>query len=651
MDSIICSNRSREILKEYKENQELAIALVNNHNNIDFSHMFDVLEQMRQNWYYEKVRVKTLEEELHEKNNEKESFRFYIEFVIYILQNTLWKENHIYKEQLRDARSQITTLISENMSMKQDIIEWERKFELVNELLKDQSNLSDENRHKLLQSSKTWESKSFRKKKKRTTSMNTSCRSSNEEEIDFDKSDNSLDESRLRNGKVYRRLVISVSSSMISLTANRCSVVAGKKHKQSMLISTVDEEMTTSPKRSKSGSEVAVSTAVAADHEGKKSPVADAITKRPMDRSYSTAQLDQLADVTTLTAETLTPRTASSTTDVHTPVTKTWTHGGLIKNRPHTYISHSSILGDHCGVCNGWIGIVGKQAYKCYDCGLHVHKSCTEKAPMPCIPRISTPRTPSKQRPRLKDLCPVLQPMIPPILIHCILALEKDRMSTEGIYRIPGDDSEVQKLLNEFQNGRIIPKLDYHDTETITSCIKQFLSKLRDPIIPTTSWEEFVNAAEIDSEEALIQGIMDLPYANRDTLAFLCAHFQKICDNCMRNKMTPNTLSRCIAATIVGSAPPSVTKVDEEAKQIRVMLALLKMPRDFWPGFYTFKKGVPLINTPKKLLCDDSKTPVRTPYKDPNKSILGPVQTPPSGQASPYHPKISRRRHLLGDIF
>uniref|UniRef100_A0A915PJM6 Uncharacterized protein n=1 Tax=Setaria digitata TaxID=48799 RepID=A0A915PJM6_9BILA len=648
MDKIVCSGRSREILKEYSASNGFAVTLIESQDPIGVLKILDILEQMRQNWNHEKLRAETIEKKLSQKNKEKDALR---------------KEIRIYKEQLRDARSQVAALISDKKNMEHDIEEWEKKFELVSDLLKDQSHLSVEDRERLFISGTTFSRKLFLQ---RGTRMSLSRRPSDGEDIDYDKdadasdiSSDEIDESRLRNGKVYRRQYSSFfkfrSRSLVSLTTKRVSTAAGKRRKKSMLIDTVEEEMGTSCKRSKGDLQTPIlTTLVAATNENRKSRAAEIAMRDSLNRSLSA----ETEEAVTLPTNTVTPRCGIGAIDLRTPRsnTKTWTHGTSISTRPHTYANHSSILGDHCGVCNGWIGIVGKQSYKCCDCGLHVHRACIDNAPMPCVPRTPTSRTSGKQRPRLKDICLSTQPMIPPIIIHCVLALEKNRLCTEGIYRIPGDDVQVQKVLNEFQNGRSVPKLEYHDTETITSCIKQFLNKLRDPIIPTTSWEEFTNAAEMDDMESLNHAVIDLPYPNRDTLAFLCAHFQKVCDNSIKNKMPPSVLARCIAATIVGPAPPQISKIDEEAKQVTVVLALLRMPPDYWPKFYNFVEGMPLISTPTKeneaCALSDKRKIVKTPYKNPNKSILGPVETPPSGQeTTTYQPKISSRKHFLGEIF
>lgn len=68
-----------------------------------------------------------------------------------------------------------------------------------------------------------------------------------------------------------------------------------------------------------------------------------------------------------------------------------------------------------------------------------MHKACASRAPVPCIPPISTPRATSRQqRPRLKDFCPTSQPMIPYSIIYCVIAIERHFLDVEGLYRKPG---------------------------------------------------------------------------------------------------------------------------------------------------------------------------------------------------------------------
>ncbi|KAL3985354.1 RhoGAP domain family protein [Acanthocheilonema viteae] len=667
MNDNICYDRSRIILNEYAETISIAKFLMEGQNsNTEFIHLLDIMENMRQNWNAEKLRADTLQEQLNTREYDY---------------NGLRQENRIYKEQLRDARAQIATLMSDKQNLERDMVELERKFALVNELLKnDQSLLKQEDRQKLSFLNYKLSSRGPIMTEGQTCHVrrNVSRTLSRGEETDYDKTGDSMDisyddsdESHLRNGKVYRR-----SRSLAVLPNTHNSVATIKRSKESRKMNIVEEEMDTPCKRSKDGTETIITTTtITVDPDGRK-PSTPGVSLRRSNRSMSESNIlnqnEETIAESTIKFNEVTPRCGASALDLHTSFTtvKTWTNGSSIETRPHTFANFTSILGDRCEVCNRWIGLAGKAAYKCTDCGIRLHKLCTRNAPIPCVPRTATPRTPGKQRPRLKDFCPSVQPMIPSLIIHCVLALDKDRLSTEGIYRIPGQESQIVKLLNEFKNGRSLPKLEYHDTETITGCIKRFLREIRDPVIPMSSWDEFVSAAERDDLEALKRSVMDLPFPNRDTLAFLCSHFQRVCDNRSRNKMSPEVLARCIAPTIIGHPPLRATTItqntDDVAKQIMVLLALLKMPRDYWPKFYVFGQEKPLLKTPTRgsiaiLTCSkESKTPVQSSFKvssnsgrkDPNKSMLGPVQTPPTGkQPREFQPLWSKRGKVVADLY
>lgn len=641
-----CCERSQAILRKYAENTATARLLAEGQRiHSEFFSLLDMMETIRQNWNAQKSRADALQEKINTKEDDNSELR---------------QKNRIYKEQLRDARAQIATLMSDKQNLERAFAEMEKRFALVNELLKDEHLLlKEEDRQKLafLDVNRISHELHSIQTKTRNTRRGISCRVSRAENDDDDKTADSMDisyddsdESYLRNGKVYKR---SQSLSMISDSHHEAMTV--KRPKESAKIDMVEEEMITPSKRSKDGTEatetvITTTTTITVDPEGRKPAKASVTIRRSMNRSISESNILNKKEewITESNAKLCkqTPRYGASALELRSPDTiKTWTNGASIETRPHHYANFTSILGDRCEVCNRWIGIAGKAAYKCTDCGMRLHKSCASNAAIPCIPRTPTPRTPGKQRPRLKDFCPSVHPMIPPLIIHCVLALDRKHLRSEGIYRIPGQESQVAKLLNEFKNGRSLPKLDYHDTETITGCIKRFLREIRDPVIPASSWNELLSAAENEDFEALNHSVMDLSYPNRDTLAFLCAHFQRVCGNSAWNKMTPEVLARSIAPTIVGRAPMRamnmVQNAEEVGKQIKVMLALLRMPRDYWSQIYSYDQGRPLLRSPTghpvgSSICNEEiGTPFRPPLqrsdgtgrKDLNRSMLGETET------------------------
>lgn len=70
----------------------------------------------------------------------------------------------------------------------------------------------------------------------------------------------------------------------------------------------------------------------------------------------------------------------------------------------------------------------------------------------------------------------------------------------------------------------------------VTGTLKLFLRSLKEPLITFTLWDSFVRLAEITDEmdaETLVYSLVpDLPQPNRDTLAFIMLHLQRLL-NCL----------------------------------------------------------------------------------------------------------------------
>uniref|UniRef100_A0A0N5A4V0 Rac GTPase-activating protein 1 n=1 Tax=Parastrongyloides trichosuri TaxID=131310 RepID=A0A0N5A4V0_PARTI len=284
--------------------------------------------------------------------------------------------------------------------------------------------------------------------------------------------------------------------------------------------------------------------------------------------------------------------------------TNAWGDLNTIPNRRHTFEKGSLAMG-YCDCCKGFV-IRCKTMSKCADCGIVCHPTCIDKAPIPCVPRNAPLKTGSKTKHSLAEMCTRRSPMIPHTIVHCVVALEKFYLTTEGLYRVPGSDAEVVRLLHAFLYDKAIPSFKDVEAETIAGCLKKFLRDLRDPLIPTSSYNEFVKAVRERDTDALTYAIMDLPQPNLHTLAYLCLHWQKVAENSYQNKMPLDNIATVIGPTIVGYSknPKLLTSQQighETETQFNVMLALLNLPECFWSQFLQKKSIDPTIG---------SKTPI-----------------------------------------
>ncbi|XP_019108899.2 rac GTPase-activating protein 1 [Larimichthys crocea] len=290
-------------------------------------------------------------------------------------------------------------------------------------------------------------------------------------------------------------------------------------------------------------------------------------------------------------------------------------NGGAKK---HHFIPKTVIKSELCVSC-GRRTKFGKMYLRCQDCRAVTHPECRERCPLPCNPTAAS--TPIKNtEATLADFAPATSPQIPVLVTYCIKEIEHRGLHEVGLYRVSGHERLVKELKEKLIRGKTLPPLNkIEDINVITGVLKDFFRKLPEPLLTFHLNKAFMEAAEIQDDgnslAMLYQTISELPQPNRDSLACLMIHLQKV-SQCVDTKMDVNNLARVFGPTLVGHAVPDpdpMTILHDTNRQPRVIERLLSIPAKYW-GQFAY---------PDNIGMDDAH---HTP--DHKVSILGPVTTP-----------------------
>ncbi|XP_041778152.1 rac GTPase-activating protein 1 [Anopheles merus] len=280
--------------------------------------------------------------------------------------------------------------------------------------------------------------------------------------------------------------------------------------------------------------------------------------------------------------------------------------------RQHDLVSRTLISSVTCNQCQQRIRF-GNSSLRCRECKAMFHGYCREKISFPCVPQSQTkngrrgtastatpnggPQTPQAAGAIscLDDYCPSSSPRIPALIVHCVSEIENRGLTEVGLYRLSGSEREVRALKEKFLHGKTIPTLGQIDVNVLCSCIKDFLRTLREPLIPNALLGEFSSAVSGATSpnggqrmrQQLCQLIERLPAPNRDTLAFLMLHFQRVAQS-EAAKMPIDNLARVFAPTIVGYTRADLDMNEmcaETYVQFSIVQAMLHISTDYWSQF------------------------------------------------------------------
>ncbi|XP_071847649.1 rho GTPase-activating protein 26-like isoform X24 [Apostichopus japonicus] len=142
----------------------------------------------------------------------------------------------------------------------------------------------------------------------------------------------------------------------------------------------------------------------------------------------------------------------------------------------------------------------------------------------------------------------------------CIEAIESRGLDDQGLYRVVGVNSKVQRLTSVCLDKRKPHNVNLSDSgeweiKTITSALKNYFRNLPEPLMTFDLHDSFIAAAKHDSKTLRINDIHALvhqiPEPNFEMLDMLISHLKKVSENCNRNLMTKANLGVCFGPTLI----------------------------------------------------------------------------------------------------
>eukprot|EP01104_Vermistella_antarctica_P017662 TRINITY_DN629_c0_g2_i1.p1 TRINITY_DN629_c0_g2~~TRINITY_DN629_c0_g2_i1.p1 ORF type:complete len:1288 (+),score=376.29 TRINITY_DN629_c0_g2_i1:362-4225(+) len=176
---------------------------------------------------------------------------------------------------------------------------------------------------------------------------------------------------------------------------------------------------------------------------------------------------------------------------------------------------------------------------------------------------------------------------LPRVLEACVAFL-RPRVETQGMFRVCGNrqciDTLKEKFDSAFRNGEIADIPEDANTHVVADVLKLWIRKLPTPLVPFSSYDNFVECVDADSEkkkesvneEIMRHNISQLPDANRLVLIHLIKFIVFVSQSHEQNKMNRYNLAIIFSPSILRRRV-SVNPLDEHKTNTAAVELIMSM--------------------------------------------------------------------------
>uniref|UniRef100_A0A8C2V5C3 Rho GTPase-activating protein 10 n=1 Tax=Chinchilla lanigera TaxID=34839 RepID=A0A8C2V5C3_CHILA len=265
---------------------------------------------------------------------------------------------------------------------------------------------------------------------------------------------------------------------------------------------------------------------------------------------------------------------------------------------------------------------------------------------------------------------------------RAIIPRPEGSINDQGLYRVVGVSSKVQRLLSMLMDVKTCSELDLENSvdwevKTITSALKQYLRSLPEPLMTYELHGDFIVPAKSGSPESRVNAIHflvhKLPEKNKEMLDILVKHLTNVSNHSKQNLMTVANLGVVFGPTLMRPQEETVAAImDLKFQNIVVEILIENHEKIFRTSpDTTFPESVCLSSSPPNApprqskrqgqrmkrpvavynLClelEDGDSP-NSPKEDTPASSQDSLSSPSPTTAAAHGSPAPDRNHVLAD--
>uniref|UniRef100_A0A8R1IBF1 Rho-GAP domain-containing protein n=1 Tax=Caenorhabditis japonica TaxID=281687 RepID=A0A8R1IBF1_CAEJA len=154
----------------------------------------------------------------------------------------------------------------------------------------------------------------------------------------------------------------------------------------------------------------------------------------------------------------------------------------------------------------------------------------------------------------LSVICQNENSLVPKFIRVVTEVIESKGLKTDGIYRVSGNLSAVQKIRCQADQDNYKALVAEEDIHVLTGALKLFFRELSEPLFPVNLHKEYTSAMQVPNTTSRFKKFEELlsrlPQENRESLKLLLGHLNRVAAHSSQNRMQQHNLAIVFGPTL-----------------------------------------------------------------------------------------------------